>query len=215
MELIEYIRIIKKRLWFIALLVVLAVAASGYYSYYMVQPVYQASTDMIVSKTENGPNGQPVLDYTSVVMNLMLLDTYKEIIKTGKLMKTVAEQHPELGMSPQQLNGAVRISSAEKSQVMTISAVDASYDRAVDIVNAVAQTVVQEIPKIMKVDNVTILSPADKSDPAMQIAPRPVLTMAVSMIVALMFSIAAVFFYEYVKKASKSTPKTSKPNYAA
>ncbi|MGB4312955.1 MAG: Wzz/FepE/Etk N-terminal domain-containing protein, partial [Natronincolaceae bacterium] len=49
----EIMHIIGKRLWFIVLVTILAVSAGGVISYFILEPVYEVSTTIIVGKPPN------------------------------------------------------------------------------------------------------------------------------------------------------------------
>ena len=96
------------------------------------------------------------------------------------------------------------VSSASESQVMNLEATDTSYKRAVSIVNAVATVFKNEIPSIMKVDNVTILSEANIKDEASPINSSPVVNIILSFIISLMLAIGLVFLLDYLDDTIKS-----------
>jgi capsular polysaccharide biosynthesis protein len=87
---------------------------------------------------------------------------------------------------------------------MNISAVDTSYKHAVEIVNAVSTVFKEEIPKIMKVDNVTILSEADPNVLASPINSNPVISIILAFIVSLMLAVGLVFLLDYLDDTIKS-----------
>lgn len=203
MELKQYWLIIRKRLWLIALCVLLATAVTGVYSYLFIKPVYQASTKLIVNQTKDN-NPLTSLDFNTVNMNLKLIDTYKEIIRTPAVMDKVVAQYPNLSITSDQLIGKVKVSSVNNTQVMTLAVQDLSYNRAVEIVNAISQVFKQEIPNIMKVDNVSILNEAlPKENPA-PVAPNPLLNVIISLIVSLMAAVGIVFLLDYLDDTLKT-----------
>ncbi len=52
-ELREYFGIIKKRFWIIALITVIAAVVSGIISFFMLKPVYEAKSTLIVNTEKN------------------------------------------------------------------------------------------------------------------------------------------------------------------
>lgn len=188
-------------MWVIVAIVLVACTATAVFSYYFMEPVYQASTKLIVNKKSELAEQ---LDLNSVNLNLRLIDTYKEVIKTTAIMDKVAEKHPEFGLTSEQLIDKIRISSVNNTQVMTLSVQDYSYVQAANIVNAVAEVFVEEIPKLMSVDNVSILNEAKIMDNPKPIKPNPQLNIAISFVVALMFGIGLAFLLEYLDDTVKT-----------
>lgn len=161
----EYLIIIKKRWWLIVLVVLVCTILTAMYTTSNYVPIYQASTKLIVNKTsEQGQLGTEQIDYGAIGVNMALINTYKEIIKTPAIMDKVVQRYPDLNVSTDQLISIVNVSNLNETQVMSITARHFSHERAVKIANAVSDVFQTEIPKIMKVDNITILNRAKVQD---------------------------------------------------
>lgn len=166
----EYYRMFRKRLWLIASVVLLFTVTTVWLTGNSYHPLYQAATKLIINSTVDQPQiGQQQIDFGAIGLNLQLIDTYKEIIKTPVIMDKVVQQYPDLHLTADQLSSRISVSYLNGSQVMTIIAQDLSYERAVKIVNDVSQVFQQEMPKIMKIQNITILNMAK-----MQANPQPI-----------------------------------------
>ncbi|WP_372663097.1 YveK family protein [Cohnella sp.] len=197
LDLKDYIRIIRKRIWLILVFVFVVSIVTAMASFMWLQPVYQASTKLIVNKTNENVNvGQ--VDINSVNLNIRLIDTYKEIIKTPVIMDKVVQDYPQLGLTSEQLTAQVKVSSVNNTQVMTLSVENPSYKVATEIVNAISLVFIKEIPSIMKVDNVSLLAPANPSKTPAPVKPQPVLNTAIAFIVSLMLAVGACFLLEYL-----------------
>jgi capsular polysaccharide biosynthesis protein len=203
LEIKEYMRIIKKRLWIILILVLLATSITGVLSYMYIQPVYEANVKLIVTKAQD-QQGMQIIDYGSIDANIKLVNTYKEIIKTPAIMDKVVQQYPDLGMDSSQLIAVVNVSAAEASQVMTITAQDHSYVQAARIVNATAEVFRSQIPTIMKVDNVTLLNEAKETLQPAPVKPKPKLNIVISFVVSLMVALGLVFTLDYLDDSLKT-----------
>ncbi|WJH35576.1 Wzz/FepE/Etk N-terminal domain-containing protein [Paenibacillus aurantius] len=204
MGLKQYMNIIRKRLWLIALCVLACTAATALISFYYVKPVYEASTKLIVNKSNDSVAVQPQITYDNVNATIKLIDTYKEIIKTPAIMNKVVEQYPDLGLSAAQLIEQVKVSSVNNTQVMTLEVEDPSYEKAAAIANAVSTVFQAEIPNIMKVDNVAILNVADTAEAPAPIKPNKALNIAVSLILSLILSFGLVILLEYLDDTIKT-----------
>ncbi|MBO9597288.1 MAG: lipopolysaccharide biosynthesis protein [Cohnella sp.] len=210
LELKDYFRIIRKR-WILLLgIVLLAGAASGIYSYMFIEKVYQASTKLIVNKSDAKVMSNDQLNLNDINLNIRLIDTYKEIIKTPAIMDIVASQFPQFNLTAEQLIDKVRVSSVNNTQVMTVIVQDKSYERAADIVNAISTVFQAEISKIYKVDNVSILNQAKMLEHPSPVKPNPKLNIAIAMIVALMIAVGIVFLLEYLDDSIKTDADVEK-----
>jgi capsular polysaccharide biosynthesis protein len=199
MDFKEYLAIIKKRLWLIIACVVISTATTTVFSNMNYVPMYQASTKLIVNKTvEQDLLGREQMDLGAIGINMTLINTYTEIIKTPAIMNKVVEWYPDLNMKAEQLIDRVHVSSLNGTQVMTLSTVDFSYERAARTVNAVTEVFQSEIPKIMKVDNVAVLHMAPMEDQPMPINQRTNQTLIISFAVSLMIAVGIAFLLEFM-----------------
>jgi capsular polysaccharide biosynthesis protein len=203
LELKDYIRIVKKRLWLIASIVLLSCIVTGVFSYFFIQPVYEASTKLIVNKTSERV-GIDQVDINTVNLNLRLIDTYKEIIKTPAIMDKVVEANPSFQLTADELIKKVKVSSVNNTQVMTLIVQDESYEKAVLMVNEVSRVFKSEIPSIMKVDNVSLLNEAKLIENPVPVKPNPKLNIAISLVVSLMVAVGLIFLLEYMDDTIKS-----------
>ena len=81
--------VLKKRLRLIVILTALSVIASGIVSYFLITPIYQSSTQILVNQTKKD---QQVYNYNEVQANLQLINTYNVIIKSPAILEKVARR---------------------------------------------------------------------------------------------------------------------------
>lgn len=195
--------IIKKRIWWIVSLVIVACATTAVISYVYIQPIYEASTKLIVNRSVQSL-GEQQLSLNDINFNIRLIDTYKEIIKTPAIMDKVAAEHPEFNLTVEQLISKVNVRTVNNSQVMTLSVTDPSYRKATQVVNAISEVFVREIPLIMSVDNISILSKANGQRDPSPVKPNPLLNIAISFVLALMIGVGVAFLIEYLDDTIKT-----------
>ncbi|MEC0369191.1 YveK family protein [Paenibacillus chibensis] len=203
MELKLMIQMLKKRLWLIIAFVVVCTAGAGLYSKYMMTPVYQAESTLIVNKM-NSDQGARGLDLNEINSNIMLINSYKVIITSASIMDKVVQQHPELKATSQELIDRLQVITVQNSQVITLKMRDSSYDRAMSIVNAVSKVFKEEIPQIMKVDNISILDTAKPQKNPTVVSPRLKVNMAVAFAVSFLIVVGIVLLLEYLDDTVKN-----------
>ncbi|WP_304428169.1 YveK family protein, partial [Romboutsia ilealis] len=86
-DLREYFAIIKKRFWIIALITVIAAVVSGAISFFVLKPVYEAKTTLIVNTEKNEDTQMITGDQFNVTQKLAI--TYGEIIKSRAVLDDV------------------------------------------------------------------------------------------------------------------------------
>lgn len=196
MELMDYLKIIQKRLGLIALLVLISCTLTGVLFIQTSHSSYEAVSKLIVNKT-NVVEGQQHIDTTTVGANIMLINTYKELIKSEPILQEVIQQNPQLRLTASKLASLMKVTSAANSQVMSITVKDSSYLQAAQIANAIARAFKESLPAIMNVDNVNILHEASLSEPTEPIQTSLVVVLIVAVIVSMFLSIFLVFVLDY------------------
>ncbi|GIO53017.1 hypothetical protein BCV73_05845 [Paenibacillus sp. SSG-1] len=204
MEFKLLLQMLRKRLWLIVLVVVLCSAGTGAYSIYVMKPVYEASSTMIVNKSNLDSEGKPTLDINEINSNIMLINSYKVIITSASVMDKVVRQYPSLNVTTQDLRDRVSVETAQNSQIIELKVRDASYEQAMNIVNAVSRVFKDEIPLIMKVDNISILDNAAPKSSPKPVVPNVKLYTATAFVISLMAAVCLVLFLEYLDDTIKS-----------
>lgn len=196
----ELLETLKKRFLLITLMTMTAVFVSGVVSYFFITPIYQASTQILVNKTQND---QSLYNANEVQTNLQLINTYNVIIKSPAILDKAA-QELNMGLTADQLNKKITVSNETNSQVVTLAVQDPNPLTAATIANTIASVFKQQISQIMKVDNVTILSKATITADQTPVKPKPLLNMAIALVVGLMAGVGIAFLLEYFDNTIKN-----------
>ncbi|RNF39508.1 YveK family protein [Planococcus salinus] len=196
----EVFAILKKNVALISIITILAIALAGVLSFYVMSPVYQTSTQLLVNQ-EQADASQ--FTNQNIETDLQLINTYNDIIKSSVILEQVIEDQG-LDVSVAELNEKITISTNDNSQVIDISVRDEDPVTAVEIANATATIFEEEIQVLMNVNNVSILSPAVLRDNPSPVAPNPFLNMAVAAAVGLMIGIGLAFLLAYLDTTVKN-----------
>lgn len=192
---IDIFATIKKRWKLIVLTTSVALIISIIISFFVMTPVYQASTEILV----NQKNSENKLDITLMQSNVDLINTYSMIIKSPVILDKVIE-NLNLTLSEEQLNEKIAINSSENSQVFSIVVEDTNSVRAVEIANSTSETFQKEIKGIMKVDNVSILAKAEIKDNPTPIKPNRLLNSTIAIVVGVMAGISCAIILDHLDK---------------
>lgn len=194
----DIFKTLKKRWKLIMLLTLIAALISGTISYFLLTPVYQSSTQILVNQKQS----ENQLDSTQIRSNIDMINTYSVIIKSPAILEKVIDEL-ELDQSVEQLSEKITINSQENSQVFSITVQDSNPSKAVKIANTVSQTFQKEIKDIMNVDNVSVLAKAEIKEDPTPVKPNPVLNIAIAVVVGLMAGIGLAFLLEYLDNTIK------------
>ncbi|MGG6440427.1 Wzz/FepE/Etk N-terminal domain-containing protein [Saccharococcus caldoxylosilyticus] len=196
----ELFETLRKRFWLIVLITALATIVSGVVSYFVLTPIYQASTQILVNQAKST---QQLYNYNEVQTNVQLINTYSVIIKSPTILEKVREEL-NLDRTVDELNEQIQVTSEKDSQVFSVTVQDPDPAMAVKIANKTADVFKNEIVKIMNIDNVTILSKAEVKENQDPVKPKPLLNIAIAFVVGLMAGVGLAFLLEYLDNTLKT-----------
>ena len=197
----ELFAVLRKRLSMIVIITVLATVISGVVSYSFLKPVYQASTQILVSQAAAGSLAS--IAGMSFDNDAKYIETYNVILKSPYILDQVVKEL-DLDTTAQGLNNQVNVTQQGKSQVVTIAVQNHDPAEAVTIANEIAKVFQREISALMMIDNIHILTPAELPENPAPIKPQPVLNMAIALVVGLMASVGIAFLLEYLDNTIKN-----------
>ena len=179
--------IIKQRLVMIICFGILGLLLTAVYTFFIVTPVYESTTQLLVNRASDGSNGIQLNDINS---NVQMINTYKDIIKGPVILGGVKEKL-ELDYTVEQLADMVAIGANQDSQVFSLTVRGPNAGEAAEIANEIAVTFQSEIVDIMNVENVSIISAAAiHSKP---ISPVIVNNLLIGAVLGLMFGLGLAF----------------------
>ncbi|MCP3739696.1 YveK family protein [Rossellomorea sp. BNER] len=196
----ELLNTLKKRLSLIVIITALATMVSGLISFFVLTPVYQSSTQLLVNQSKSE---QPAYNLQEIQSNLQLINTYNVIMKSPAILDKVVS-NLDLKMTSNELNEKITVQSEEDSQVVNVSVQDEDPQKAADIANETVAVFKEEIVKIMNVDNVSVLSKAEVGENVSPIKPKPLLNIAIALVVGLMTGVGLAFLLEYFDNTIKT-----------
>lgn len=191
----EAVKVVRRWLWLIISLAFGAAIIAVIVSLFLLKPIYENSTQFLVSQ-KHLKSSQEFTE-TDIRTNVQLIDTYKAIILSPRILEPVA-QKLELTTPPEKLAEKIDISSAESSQVVTISVRDKDVKNATEIANTVVSVFQKEIPQLINVDNVQILSEAKLPSKPIPVSPNILLNIVIAMILGLLVGTGIAFLMEYL-----------------
>lgn len=193
------VALLKKNIKVILISVISCVLISILASQYLMKPVYEANTQVLVNQTQDqGPS----LNISDVQSNIQLVNTYRVIIKSPRILEAVQKANPAYNI--EQLNKAIDVNSESDSQVINIAVRDKNLKDAVKVANDTAEIFEAEIGNIMKIENVSILSKAEERFSRKPVFPILPLNVAVAGILGLLLAFAIIFFRTVLNKTVTS-----------
>ena len=202
LDLVAYFNVIRKRWLLVAALPLIAALTSAIISFFILKPVYQASTTLVVGKKAEATNQQPsqLLDYNVLLANQQLAKTYETIAKSRTVEAAVISQLG-LGLKQEEFDQKVTVNSVKNTEVLEIDVTDNNPQLAAKIADTLADKFSQAVIQIKKVDSVSIVDKA--AVPDKPIKPKKALNVLIAFVVGLMVSIGIAFLLEYLDNTVK------------
>jgi capsular exopolysaccharide synthesis family protein len=195
----EIFAIIKKKLVLIISLALVGLSLSAAYTFYLVTPSYNATTQLLVNhKAESGNE----IQLEDINTNVQMINTYKDIIK-GPVILELVQKKLEPGYSVGQLAGMVSIGSNTDSQVFSLTITTTSPTEAAVIANEIATTFQSNIGEIMNVENVTIISKATVNPNP--ISPNIPMNLVLGLLVGAMLGAGIAFLLHFMDNTVKDS----------
>lgn len=198
-DLREYLSIIKKKWFIMAILCVVCVAASTVYSFFIAKPVYQAETTLIV-KTEK-TEGTNTVTSDQIKTTQQLAVTYGEIIKSRKVLDDVIK-NLDLDESYSQLSGKISVSTVSDTQIIKVSVQDTNKSNAAKIANEIPKVFAKEAIRIADANGVEVIDKAQT--PVNPVSPNKKMNILIAGVLGVMIGLFIIFIIEFLNTKIKT-----------
>lgn len=191
----ELFSILRKSFWRILALTIVAALISFAVSTFLIKPTYQAGTQILVTPKKQETD---VIDAAQVQSSVTLVNTYRVIIKSPAILEKVQEEVENAPDNIGALNNMITVESEQNSQVINVSVQSTDAALASNVANAVAKTFSQDIPDLMNVDNVKVLSVS--GIPTSPVSPNILLNTAIAGVVGFLLGVGLAFLREVLDR---------------
>ena len=191
----ELFSILRKSLWRILALTIVAAVISFAVSTFLIKPTYQAGTQILVTpkKQEND-----VIDAAQVQSSVTLVNTYRVIIKSPAILEKVQAEVENAPDNIGALNNMITVESEQNSQVINVSVQNTDAALASNVANSVAKVFSEDITDLMNVDNVKVLSVS--GIPTAPVSPNIILNTAIAAVVGFLLGVGLAFLREVLDR---------------
>lgn len=141
MELKHYFSLIWRWAWLI-ILGILITAVVAFFVSKNTTPIYQSTSRLLIDQAPGAGSGN---DYTQILVEERLAQTYVELLKTEPILnKTIEQLGLESNLSASQLKSKISVSAPQETQIINISVQDIDSERAALIANTLGQVFIIE-----------------------------------------------------------------------
>ncbi|MFH4903280.1 Wzz/FepE/Etk N-terminal domain-containing protein [Staphylococcus cohnii] len=197
LDLTKILRILKNNLKLLIILPLICLLISAIITMFFLDEEFQSSTQVLVNQKESDSQ----MMAQEVQSNIQLVNTYSEIVKSPRILDK-ASKELDRKYSTSELSSMLTVTNQAESQLLNIDVVSKSGKDSEVVANKIAEVFSDEVPNIMNVDNVSILSTAD--DTTKQVAPKTMINLVMGVIIGLIIALIIIFIKEMFDKRIKS-----------
>lgn len=200
----EIFEALKKRWKMIALITILATVASGVLSFFVIDPVYEASTKVFIGKEENSEESYSSSD---IQMYQKLLKTYAEAIKTRDLIE-VAIKESKYDLTVGQVSSGLTVVPVADTQILQIKYQSKDPKEAEVVLKSISNEFIKISKELVPNGNVRVIEAVEM--PERPISPNKKMNIAIAFLLGLMVSVGLVFLLEYMDNTYKTKEQLEK-----
>ncbi|MGB4439136.1 MAG: Wzz/FepE/Etk N-terminal domain-containing protein [Sedimentibacter sp.] len=200
-ELKEIVQILRKH-WKPIIIVPIVFAIIGLLvSFYLIDPVYEASTTLMVRQNKETDEQ---IDITDVNLSKSLIYTYAEMAKSNTVLENTRESLGLLELD----SSSITVSPVKDTQILKVSAQNIDPKLAMEIADTLVEEFTDEVMRITKTDNVAVVDYAKL--PLDPIKPNKLMNTVIAFILGEMIVLLVIFLIEYLDNTIKTEKDVEK-----
>ena len=195
-----------KRRWIIIVAITLtATIISGIISFFVIDPVYEASTKVFVGKEEND---NAAYNSSEINMYQQLLQTYAQAIKTKDLVNRAISGLKYDGLEARNVVESLTVNPISNTQILQIKYQSKDPNEAKDVLKSVTDEFIVTAKELVPNGNVRVIEEVEL--PQNPVSPNKKMNIAIAFLVGLMVSVGLVFLLEYLDNTYKNKDQLEK-----
>lgn len=193
----ELFSIVKNRIVLILSLGILGLLVSASYTFFVVTPTYQSTTQLLVNRAADESVGVQLNDINT---NIRMIDTYKDIISGPVILEDV-KRNLNTDLTVSEIKSMISVNANANSQVFTLTITAEDPILAAELANEIALTFQNNISEIMNVENVSIISEANVNPSP--VSPNIVMSLILGLLIGVMIGLAIAFLQYFMDNTIK------------
>jgi len=179
-------RLVHKYWQVIVGMMILGVMIAAGLTFFVMKPQYQSSIQILVNRKQTNA----ATDYAGQQADVQMITTYKELITNPVVLnpaKQLLDAGADVSRSVADLKQSVSVTNTTDSQVFSITVKDRNAKASALIADQIAKSFKTQVSKIIKVNNVTIVAPAEV--PHHTVSPHKLVNLLIGLIIGLMLGV--------------------------
>ena len=201
----EIFEAIKKRWIIIVAITLTATIISGIKSFFVIDPVYEASTKVFVGKEEND---NAAYNSSEINMYQQLLQTYAQAIKTKDLVNRAISGLSYDELEASSVVDALTVNPISSTQILEIKYKSKDAEEAKDVLKGITDEFIVTAKELVPNGNVRVIEEVEL--PENPVSPNKKMNIAIAFLLGLMVSVGLVFLLEYLDNTYKNKDQLEK-----
>jgi capsular polysaccharide biosynthesis protein len=194
MEIRNFLKVILKRIWLVALIPFIAAVVTAVINFYILEPVYESSITLFVMNKNSDP--EMMLEYNDILTTQQLIKDYQELVKSKSITWAVINRLNLDSLTEEELAKKVTVNLKNDARMFEIKVRDTNNVRAKEIVDTINSIFQERVKGLMKIEKLDVVDEAEI--PLKPISPKPLTNILIVYFTSLFLVICAVFMMEYL-----------------
>ena len=201
----EIFEALKKRWIMIVAITLTATIISGVISFFVIDPVYEASTKVFIGKEESD---DAAYNSSDINMYQQLLQTYAQAIKTKDLVNRAISGLSSDELEASSVVDALTVNPISSTQILEIKYKSKDAEEAKDVLKGITDEFIVTAKELVPNGNVRVIEEVEL--PENPVSPNKKMNIAIAFLLGLMVSVGLVFLLEYLDNTYKNKEQLEK-----
>jgi len=201
----EIFEALKKRWIMIVAITLTATIISGVISFFVIDPVYEASTKVFIGKEESD---DAAYNSSDINMYQQLLQTYAQAIKTKDLVNRAISGLSYDELEASSVVDALTVNPISSTQILEIKYKSKDAEEAKDVLKGITDEFIVTAKELVPNGNVRVIEEVEL--PEEPVSPNKKINIAIAFLLGLMISVGLVFLLEYLDNTYKNKDQLEK-----
>ena len=201
----EIFEALKKRWIMIVAITLTATIISGVISFFVIDPVYEASTKVFIGKEESD---DAAYNSSDINMYQQLLQTYAQAIKTKDLVNRAISELSYDELEASSVVDALTVNPISSTQILEIKYKSKDAEEAKDVLKGITDEFIVTAKELVPNGNVRVIEEVEV--PENPVSPNKKMNIAIAFLLGLMVSVGLVFLLEYLDNTYKNKDQLEK-----
>lgn len=179
-------------------------AIAGYMNFYVLEPVYQAETTLLITGlTSSAQQDESALRLEDIAAGQVLIYEYSAIISSNRVTDAVLKKLDDPGLTHDALRNMMSIRAVNDTRIIAITVTHNDSVKAAQIADILAEEFSNVIVELYRIENVDIIDRAQV--PITPVGPAKMRNTVLAAFAGGMFAVGLVILLDFLNTKIKTT----------